>query len=173
MKRLIMLLSAIAVLVPASLWAQDVPKAEVFGGFSVFHIKGDGASTTPVGWQASVAGNVTNSVSIVGDFGGQYKDGASAYQYLGGVRFNHRAEKVTPFAHALLGGSRVGDDTGSINGFTLGFGGGLDYSATDRVNIRIVQVDWLPTRFSEGGASAWQKKNVRFGFGVVFKVGSM
>jgi hypothetical protein len=174
MKRLMIVLAAVAVLAPASLWAQDPPKAEVFGGFSVLHISEDGASTTPVGWQASLAVNANPKMGIVADFGGEYKDGAKLHSYLGGLRYNHRAEKVTPFVHGLLGGTNVsfGGGGGSINGFTIGIGGGLDYTATDKVNIRIVQFDWLPSRFSEAGVSAWSNNNVRFGFGIVFKMGS-
>ena len=170
MKRLMIVLAAVAVLGPASLWAQDPPKAEVFGGFSVLDVE----STTPVGWQASVAGNINPRIGIVGDFGGQYKDGASVHSYLGGLRFNHRADKMTPFAHGLLGGTRLGagGGLGSINGFTVGIGGGLDYTASERINIRIVQFDWLPSRFSESGVSAWESNIVRFGFGIVFKSGS-
>ena len=173
MKRLMVMLVAVVVLAPASLWAQDPPKAEVFGGFSVLHIGGDESeSITPVGWQASLAGNINPKMGIVADFGGAYKDGLKVHTYMGGLRYNHRAEKVTPFVHAMLGGARAGDEGGSINGFSLGFGGGLDYTATDRVNIRIVQFDWLPTRFSEGGVSAWQNNVIRFGFGIVFKTGA-
>jgi len=172
MKRLMIMLAAVAVLAPASLWAQDPPKAEVFGGFSVMHISEGGASTTPVVWQASVAGNINPKIGIVGDFSGNYKDGGKFHTYLGGLRYNHRAEKVTPFFHGLLGGARISGEGGSVNGFTLGIGGGLDYTATDKVNIRIVQFDWLPTRLSEGGVSAWMDNTIRFGFGIVFKSGS-
>ena len=154
MKRLMIMLAAVVVLAPACLWAQDPPKAEVFGGFSVLHIN-DNESFTPVGWQASFAGNINPKMGIVADFGGQYKDGFKVHSYLGGLRYNHRMEKVTPFVHAMLGGTHAGDDTGSINGFSLGFGGGFDYVATERINIRVVQFDWLPTRFSESGVSTW------------------
>jgi hypothetical protein len=171
MKRLMIMLAAVVVLAPACLWAQDPPKAEVFGGFSVLHIS-DEESVTPVGWQASLAGNINPKMGIVADFGGQYKDGAKLHSYMGGLRYNHRTEKVTPFVHAMLGGTRIGDDTGSLNGFSLGFGGGLDYTASERINIRIVQFDWMPTRFSEGGVSAWSNNVVRFGFGIVFKTGA-
>ena len=50
----------------------------------------------------------------------------------------------------------------------MGFGGGVDVSAGDRLSIRVVQADWLPSRFS----GTWIKNNVRFGFGVVYKIGS-
>jgi len=177
MKRLMIMLAAVAVLAPACLWAQDSPKAEVFGGFSVLHLGADSSdpndqSFTPVGWQASLAGNINPKMGIVADFGGQYKDGFKVHSYMGGLRYNHHMEKVTPFVHAMLGGTHAGDDTGSINGFSLGLGGGFDYVATPRINIRVVQFDWMPTRFSESGVSAWRNNVVRFGFGIVFKTGA-
>ena len=42
MKRVVMILAVVAVLAPASLWAQDVPKAEIFGGFSILSVKSGG-----------------------------------------------------------------------------------------------------------------------------------
>jgi hypothetical protein len=174
MKRLMIVLAAVAILAPASLWAQDPAKAEVFGGFSLLHMSNDGASTTPVGWQAALAFNANPNMAVVGDFSGHYKDGGKIHSYLGGLRYNHRAEKVTPFVHGMLGGSNInaGSGLGSVNGFTLAFGGGLDYTATEKVNIRLVQFDWTPTRFSTAGVSAWQNNTVRFGFGIVLKAGS-
>ena len=172
MKRLIIMLAAVAVLAPACLWAQDPPKAEVFGGFSVLHTKAGDEDFTPVGWQASLAGNINPKMGIVADFGGQYKDGVKAHSYMGGLRYNHRMEKITPFVHAMLGGTHIGDEISSLNGFSLGFGGGFDYVATERINIRVLQLDWMPTRFSEGGISDWQNNTIRFGFGIVFKTGA-
>jgi hypothetical protein len=174
MKRLMIMFAAVAVLAPACLWAQDPPKAEVFGGFSVWHttVGDNDESFNPVGWQASLAGNINPKMGIVADFGGQYKDGVKVHSYMGGLRYNHRMDKVTPFVHAMLGGTRIGDAGGSMNGFSLGFGGGLDYVATERINLRIVQFDWMPTHFSTGGISDWQNNVVRFGFGIVFKTGA-
>jgi hypothetical protein len=177
MKRLMIMLAAVAVLAPACLWAQDPPKAEVFAGFSVLHKGADSSdpndqSINPVGWQASFAGNINPKMGIVADFGGNYKDGLKVHSYMGGLRYNHRTEKVTPFVHALLGGIHAGSEGGSINGFSLGFGGGLDYVATERINIRVLQFDWMPTRFSQSGVSDWQNNLIRFGFGIVFKTGA-
>jgi hypothetical protein len=174
MKRLMIVIAAMAVLVPTSLWAQDPAKAEVFGGFSVLHLSNGGVSTTPVGWQGALAFNLNPKMGIVGDFGGHYKDGGSMHSYLGGLRYNHRADKMTPFVHGLMGGNHIssGGGGGSANGFSMAFGGGLDYTANEKINIRVVQFDWMPTRYSAGGVSAWQNNTLRFGFGLVFRAGS-
>lgn len=166
MKRLIMLLSAVAVLVPASLWAQDAPKVDVFGGFSLLTIKSGSTRTTPVGWQAAVSGNVNSRFSLVGDFGGHYKDGSSSFEYMGGPRVTHRLENAAVFAHALFGGTHF--NNGGGNHFTMGYGGGVDVNAGENLAIRVIQFDWLPIKTSP----TWTKNSMRFGFGVVWKSGS-
>jgi len=143
------------------------PKAEIFGGFSLLNADIYGDRMTAYGWQASVAGNFHKNVGIVADFGGHYKWGGSIYELGFGPRFYVRGDKATGFVHALFGAYRLGAGGYSETDFGMGFGGGVDVNATDRVAIRVVQFDWLINR-SEG---YWFKKNVRFGFGVVFKVG--
>jgi len=59
-----------------------------------------------------------------------------------------------------------------MNGFSLGFGGGFDYSVNERINVRVLQFDWAPTRFSQGGISDWKNNIIRFGFGIVLKTGA-
>lgn len=152
-------------------WAQnEYPKAEGFVGFSVLSV-GDGDREQAFGWQASVAGNVHRNVGFVADFGGQYKglDGATlqAYEFLFGPRFNARSGQATGFVHTLFGGAHIRGGGESTSGFMMGFGGGVDINAGNRVAVRLFQFDWLPSRF-EGN---WSKSNVRAGFGIVFKAG--
>jgi hypothetical protein len=170
MRRLFTIFAVLLVCSQASLWAQDVPKAELFAGFSVLSVGGEGDRNTAAGWQASVAGNFTDRLGLVGDFGGHYKDGGRNHQFLFGPRVSARRERVTPFAHALFGGMRFSGGGGSETNFAMGFGGGIDYNVRDRVAIRVVQFDWLPTRFDAGSAgSEWETNIIRFGFGIVFK----
>ena len=179
MKRVLMVLAAISVLLPASLWAQETPKAEVFGGFSILTAKDSGSRVTFPGWQASVTGNINERFGIVGDFGGNYKDDpvecpqCKLYTFMGGPRISNRVEKATVFGHALFGGSKLSASGASDSNFTMGFGGGVDINTSDKLAIRIVQFDWLLFKEDNGtGGSTWQKNNMRFGFGVVFKSGS-
>jgi hypothetical protein len=159
-----MILTVVLVLAPASLWAQGAP-AEVFGGLSFYHTDG----WTPIGWQTSLAGSVSPRFSLVGDFGGQYKDGTSIHQFLGGARITERMEKTSVFGHAMFGGARVGSAGLSSTNFAMGYGGGLDINATDRVDIRVIQFDWIPVKVTGGG---WANNSMRFGFGIVYKLGS-
>lgn len=164
MKRLMMILTVALVLAPASLWAQGAP-AEVFGGLSFYHTSG----WTPIGWQASLAGSVSPRFSLVGDFGGHSKDGVSTQQFLGGARLTERLEGASVFGHAMFGGARASvSGLGSSTNFAMAYGGGVDINATDRVGIRVIQFDWIPVKATGG----WANDSLRFGFGIVYKLGS-
>jgi len=154
----------------ASLWAQDVPKVEVFGGGSVVNINDNDFKLTPFGWQASVNGNMDKKLGIVGDFGGNYRDGVKTHSFLGGVQLTHRVEKVSAFAQAKAGGVKFSGGGESDTNFQLGFGGGVDWNVTPKVAVRLFQIDWLPTRASSGTSGhEWVKNVTRLGVGVVFK----
>ena len=163
MKRMIVAVIAVFVLSQVSLLAQDAPKAQFFGGFSVLSSSGNGTRTQHAGWQASLEKNLTNNLGLVADFGGQYRD-LHAHEYLFGPRFNSRTEKATIFGHALFGGMNIGSNGVSANAFTMGYGGGVDLRTGDQMSVRLVQFDWLPSHM--GGV--WDKNMVRFGFGFVF-----
>jgi hypothetical protein len=164
MKRLFTILAVLVVCSQVSLWAQDVPKAELFAGFSVLSTGGGNRDTAP-GWQASVTGNLAERFGLVADFSGHYKDGVKRHAFLFGPKAAARREKATLFVHALFGGVRASGGGFSDTNFAMGFGGGVDYNVRDRVAIRVVQFDWLPVKHS----SDWETGTVRFGIGLVFK----
>ena len=56
-------------------------------------------------------------------------------------------KQATLFVHALFGGMNFGVSDGSVSGFAMGFGGGVDVNINDRFAVR----------------------TVRFGFGIVIK----
>src|SRR6266536_3673932 len=99
--------------------AQDVPKAEVFGGYSWaggnFH-----------GWNASVTANVTKQLGIVADFSGHYGseiEGSilvkkDAHSFLFGPRVSFRGKRLTPFVYALFGVTRF-QERATISGQSL------------------------------------------------------
>ena len=154
--------------------AQEVPKAEVFGGYSWaggnFH-----------GWNASVAGNVTKRLGIVADFNGQYgsefglvRIKQDAHSFLLGPRVSFRGKKFTPFVYALFGATRF-HESATINGqklsdsdtgFSSALGGGLDVKVNDRLAIRAFQIDYFrPNFFGEA------HNRGRLAFGVVLSLG--
>jgi len=175
MKRRFALLLGMVVCFSFSVQAQEAPKAEIFGGFSVLSADIGDEREEAVGWQASVAGNFHRNVGLKGDFGGAYKTletpfgdvKVKAHAFLFGPQFTARSAKANGFFHFLLGGVNLRAAGESTNGFALGIGGGVDVNAGERVALRIVQIDWIPSRF-EG---EWTQDAVRFGFGIVFKAG--
>jgi opacity protein-like surface antigen len=172
--------------------AQDEgPKAEIFAGYSYgrvnpgFGIPGFNMN----GGSASVSFNPTSSLGIVADFGGYHTGNISGvpvdlniYTYLFGPKLAYRSGKVTPFVQALFGGAHASvsgtplvdarvrpeqiiiDTTGSDNSFAMALGGGLDYNATDHIGIRLIQAEYLMTRFSSE-----TQNNARISAVIVFR----
>jgi opacity protein-like surface antigen len=155
--------------------AQDISKAEVFGGYSWaggnFH-----------GWNSSVTGNVTKRFGIVADFSGHYGNEVEgpilvkkdAHSYLFGPRFSFRGKKFTPFVYALFGATRFHESatvagqklSDSDTGFSSAFGGGLDVRVNNRIAIRAFQIDYFrPNFFGEA------HNRGRLAFGVVLHLG--
>ena len=115
--------------------AQDVPKAEVFGGYSWsggnFH-----------GWNASATGNITKRFGIVADFSGHYGSDPggpilvkqNAHSFLFGPRFSFRGKRLTPFVYALFGATRF-QESAIISGQRL--------SALTLVSARRWEAGWM------------------------------
>ena len=105
------------------------------------------------------------------------------YNFLGGVQIKDNATEGTfkPFAHALVGAANVRNKvsfsggcvaivpspcpnfTDSETGLAGAVGGGLDIRASDRVDIRVIQFDYNPTRVFDS-----TQHNFRIGVGIVF-----
>lgn len=187
MKKLV-LIAVLLLGFSAMAMAQDVPMAEVFGGYSFFRCDaGDDVSCNFNGWNAAAAFNLNNNWSGVIDISGHYGwygptvvsvRGTNTYinwydvkshNILFGPRYNLRMEKFTPFAHALFGLNHVNPESyDSVqNNFAMAFGGGVDVNINDRISLRPAQLDYMTTRV----VGADWSNNFRFSAGVVFKFG--
>lgn len=151
--------------------AQESPKAEVFGGYSLLRVNpGSGVSGQNFnGGTGSVSFNPKPWIGIVGDFGVYHATilgtGVNAVSYTFGPKLAYRKnEKVTPFAQVLFGGAHISGGGVSDNGFAMALGGGLDYNATPHVGIRLAQFEYVMTRFS-----STTQNNLRYSAGVVFR----
>ncbi len=179
---------------PSMAGEQGTPAAELFAGYSYlrFNPRVSGTSQTfdNHGGTASIAGNINNWFGLVADFGfykvsGDLQPGSSgtAQTYLFGPRFSHRGERWTPFASALFGAARMSVDsstpiTGSSNffnntvhqnAFASAFGAGFDYKLTKHVAWRVVQAEYLITKFKDGNDNF--QNNLRLASGLVFRFG--
>ena len=101
------------------------------------------------GVSGSVAYNPIRWLGVVGDFGGYHGSpggvSLNTYTYLVGPRLSLRnPSKLTPFAQALFGGSRVtvGSGGGSSNQFAYSVGGGVDIGLLPHLALR-PQLDYV------------------------------
>jgi hypothetical protein len=146
----------------ASAFAQ---KVEIYGGAQFEHLQ---SSYNAVGWNGSLTGNFKHVLGITADFSGVYKShrtSSSVYTYTFGPVLTARLPIVQPFVHALFGGATVSGGGVSDNAFAVLLGGGLDLGFRKGIGFRLVQADWLMTKF--GGQT--QTHQGRVSAGVVIK----
>jgi outer membrane protein OmpA-like peptidoglycan-associated protein len=168
------------------------PAVDLFVGYSYIRFRTDAGTKEAFnthGLTGALAGNVNRWFSLVGDFGA-YRikdlppgDTGSAYTFLFGPQFSRRGERWTPFVQALFGAARLSDvqaltiPTGSAffnrsfsqNSFAAALGGGLDANINKHVGIRIFQIEYLLTKFTDGGDN--QQNNIRASAGLVLHFG--
>jgi opacity protein-like surface antigen len=170
MRKLVVL--AVAVMLPLALMAQESPKAEVFGGYSLLRNSGNNLN----GWEAQGTANFTPHFGITADFSGNYHTVGSLspftgttisanqrlYNYLIGPKVTAAFDRFSVFGHGLFGvahsslGAGVtlpiigGVSTGltSANAFAMALGGGVDIELSRHVALRAGQLDYLYTRFN-------------------------
>jgi opacity protein-like surface antigen len=167
--------------------AQDVPRVEVFGGYSYVNIDTNGliSRQSANGWETSVAGNFNRWFALEGDFSGYYKTYAvdlSAidlgvvdvnvhdYGFVGGPRFNFHPF----FVHALVGfdhlsGSALGFSA-SQNSFAGAFGGGIQWPVAQHWAVR-GSADYVLTQHNIFGGPAYTQNNFRVSAGIVYTFG--
>ncbi len=140
------------------------------------------------GGTGEVVANVHRNVGLVANFSAtfhnaKFHDGVSGqvfnaklarYTMLFGPRVNFRNDsRLIPFAHALFGVARYRadfKDTGftcpdtNETAFAMALGAGLDIRASDHIDIRAGQVDYLPVFFDHG-----REDGLRFSAGVKIK----
>jgi len=183
--------SAVLLLAGAAAAQDEAPKVEAFGGYSYLRVNpGFGAPGLNFnGGSGSIAYNFTPWLGGVADFGGyhwsNFGEDATAVSYLFGPKVAFRTGPVTPFAQVLFGGARLSGSggacgtgvagrvrsqqivtcgSGSDNAFAMTVGGGLDWNATAHIGIRLIQGEYLMTRFLSE-----TQNNARISTGVVFR----
>ena len=159
------------------------PQFEVSGGYSYVRANAEGGSFNLHGGSGSFSYNFTDHLGVVADVGAYRFTGlpstldSTMYTYLFGPRYTFRKlSRVTPFAQVLLGGGRLNanSSTESVgeNGFAMAVGGGVDLPLRRRFSIRLIQAEYLLTRFDRVTGEASAQNNIRISAGVVFRFGS-
>ena len=135
------------------------------------------------GGSGSLAYSFTDRFSLVADFGAYKFSGLPAglestmYTYLFGPRVSLRKSgRITPFAQWLLGGGRLTASTGSVdageNGFAMAVGGGVDIGFRPHIAVRLIQAEYLLTRFPRVNGDSATQNDVRLSAGLVFRFGN-
>jgi hypothetical protein len=154
-------------------------------GFHGFNVSATGNVTRYIGFKFDVSGHFKSRSVPFGTIASAADIDSQIYNFLGGVQLKDNSTDVTfkPFAHALVGLGHVRakvnfsndfciaispspcpvDSTESENGFAGAFGGGIDIRASDKIDIRVIQIDYNPMR-----VSGTTLHNFRFGVGIVF-----
>lgn len=143
-------------------WAQRV---EIFGGAQFEHLE---SSYNAVGWNASLTGNFKHVLGITGDFSGVYnshRTNSSVYTYTVGPVLTARLPVIQPFVHALFGGATLSSGGSSSSAFAMFVGGCLDIGMRKGIGFRLLQADWLMTKF----ADQTQDRQGRVSAGIVLK----
>ena len=175
------LLCVIVVGFAAPAAAQDTPKAEVSLGYNWFGAKQSGEdewTKFPKGWYFDVAGNLSDTLSIVGQVTGNYKtfeddSTAKLHFFMAGIRGSSPG-RVRGFGQVLLGSVRSSVDDvvfweSSENDFALQLGGGVNALGSGNVGLR-AGVDYIRVFTGEGSDS--DVNGFRFTVGVTFGIGS-
>jgi opacity protein-like surface antigen len=157
--------------------AQDVPMAEVFGGYSFARCNvGTDNECNFDGWNAAVDFNINKNWGIAVDVSGYYGSpdnvgllDSKSHNFMFGPRYAFRTDRVVPFIQGLVGINHVNPAKIEMvqNNFAMAFGGGIDIKVNDRLSIRPIQMDYFTVRVVSTGWS----DNFRFSTGLVFKFG--
>lgn len=154
------------------------------------------------GGSTSVAFNLNRYLGLVGDFGGfnetrlllttgnppaalgtyQAVDDGTVFTYLFGPRLSFRNhDRLTPFAQVLFGGIHASEETDCKgcapslppeSSFAMTAGGGLDLRLRHHLALRIIQAEYMMTRFENLSTGSTQAQNdVRLSTGLVFRFG--
>lgn len=164
--------------------AQETPQAEVSAGDSYVHtnqIGSGGCCFAMNGGNGSVAANLNNSLGIVAEIAGYHSGNVNntgldlnVVTYLVGPRVSYRRSgRVVPFVEALIGGGHASGSLysggGTQNAFALATGGGVDAKLGHHLALRLIQADYLLTRFKNGSND--HQNNLRISAGIVLEFG--
>ncbi len=170
--------------------AQEMPRVDVFGGYSLLHANeiSNSASFNASGWNAAVTPNFNRWLGLTFDVSGQYASfNRNRHALLAGPKLSLPIRRATPFLHVLAGGMRSSDSGRSATQFAWAVGGGTDVNVTDRLAVRLVQADFLQNTERKKAAvcpaiippppacivtGSTTRNNARLSFGVVFKLGA-
>jgi len=175
MHKLTVLVSLLLLTAGSALAQSEYPAAEVSADFMYARTPVAGQSLNCAGGGTTLAFNVSSTLGLASDigycrffgntFGLGNKLSGSQLNYLFGPRLTLRSSSALhPFFDLMFGGTRLGLScdsnfgfgclngtghfSGSRNAFAMTVGGGVDVKFSQRVSWRVVQAEYLYTRFN-------------------------
>jgi opacity protein-like surface antigen len=210
MNRFLLVLAMLLAL-PILTQAQELPRSEIFGGYSYMRLDtgNAGGDQDLNGFSTSYTYNFNSFLGATAEFSGAFANNVAVtsttatttiqdinnYFFLFGPKFTFRGnERITPFAHVLLGVvtqdfQQASNNTTTLTSssvlnnntqFAMAVGGGIDISLTERLSIRGAQVDYVMTRLPGNGTAtglstsssgSTVQNNLRASAGIVLKLG--
>jgi len=184
MRRLLVLISSL-LFSSLGLYAQEHPKYELFGGYSLLH--NDGANAN--GWEVSGAYNFNRWIGVKADIRGHYRSESNEFLRFSahhhfftiGPQYSWRTKHATLFGHTLFGLAREdvyervffprppGFPTvfeSGTNSFATIIGGGGDWNLGKQFAVR-GQLDYV-----QNSLFSQHENHLRFSTGVVYRFGS-
>ena len=128
------------------------------------------------GWNASTTTYLARRFGMTADFSGHYGSpggiATPTHSYLFGPQVRLHSGRFAPFARTLFGLTHTKATSGGgelfhQQTFAMTAGGGFDWRVSPRMAVRVMQAEFLLTRF--GGNS---QHNFRYSTGVVFRFGN-
>ena len=132
-----------------SFTAQAQDKVELFGGYSYEHYNGSPSGNLN-GWEFSGQYKFARWLGGVADVDAHYGSpsgvNTKAVHLLVGPQISFPA-RVSPFFHVLIGGAHIRGVGGTSTSIGTAVGGGIDSRIAPFLSWRVIQFDYLGTRF--------------------------
>lgn len=188
------LIAAFTLALPVIAQAQESPRAEILAGYSYLRLDDndiDDLDRDLNGFNVSSNFNIFGkSIGLKADVSGHFGDTLVSflprtdfrqYLFLFGPQFSLRKnERFQPFAHIMAGFAytQTKNDTLLIDltdtGFAIAAGGGVDLKAlSSRLAVRLLQADYVMTRFNDGLGGSTTSHNIRASAGIVIRIGTV
>jgi hypothetical protein len=151
--------------------AQEIPRAQLFGGYSYTRFDsptlGFANPSNLSGFNISPAFNLAYGFGVKAELTGQYGSKLNVRDVTVGPQFLYPRGRALFFVHGLFGDSRSFVRVGTGEGDTaraIVLGGGVDLDVSPRFAFRAVQVDYVRTTLF-----STTQNNVRISTGLVYR----
>jgi len=150
-----------------------------------FGIKGEFFGYGSTTWTVVNTAPIVTSKGIIPT--GVYSSSGDMFTYLFGPVIGVHARRFNVFGELLFGGSNTNgyahlsnsiianggtiSASGTQHPFTMALGGGVDLNMGSHVALRLAQVDYLLTRYTNPFTNTNNQNNFRYVGGIVFKFG--